>query len=387
MNREQQEVLSLLKEVDTICRKHQIMYFLSPLLTLCAVTGKPFPLHPLAGRIIMKMEDMERFREIMETELPEGRALESMKNSWRFPGLFLRYENKNTLCFRLDAGRSYQYPGIGIDLIPLRGRSGSGKIRSWDRRLETGWLQNCDNAKAEIDFYKAVCGCWVRLLSIAGRKRIGGKIYDRLCKNQITKDAKKYILHWSSNYVYEYPAEIFQETREVAWEGASFLIPRDERKYLSATFGKKYEERNFDQGFSGVNMIVSARIGYEDFLREAGSMKSLFRVRRKQFLIDTHIQRYKDYFNWCWSYAQACGSRQELRLVYSRKKEYIQNLWENRDLVRLDAVFRPCRKMMKRCLETGDVFEMDEEIMEIYLDFLRANGNTKFLEKIQQNRK
>ena len=54
MNREQQKVLELLKEIDIICRKNKITYFLSPYLTLCAVTERPFPLNPEAGVIYMK---------------------------------------------------------------------------------------------------------------------------------------------------------------------------------------------------------------------------------------------------------------------------------------------------------------------------------------------
>ena len=91
LNREQQEVLALLKEIDAVCRKNQITYFLSPRLTLCATEGKPFPSNPLSGNILMKVSEMERFRKAAEAELPEGRALESMKNNPRFPGFFRRF--------------------------------------------------------------------------------------------------------------------------------------------------------------------------------------------------------------------------------------------------------------------------------------------------------
>lgn len=387
LNREQQEVLSLLKEVDMICRKHQITYYLSPWLTLCAVTGRPFPLHPLAGKIIMKVEDMERFRTILEAGLPEGRVLESMKNNKRFPGLFLRYENKNTLCFRLDAGRNYQYPGMGVDIIPLRGKNSDQKVRAWDQRLETGWIRNCDDPRADADFYRSVCGCFMRLLCIAGRKKTGERLYGRLCRNQNTTEAKKYTLRWDKDHIYTYPAEVFRETKEIIVEGERFLIPADEETYLSRTYGKNYKTRDFDSQLSCRNIMYSARVSFEDFFKETGSIEELLKVRRKQCRIDSRIRHYKEYFNLCWNYARACGDRKALRVAYNKKKEYIQNLWENRDLVRLETVFRPCRKMMKRCFETGDIFEMDEEIMEIYLDFLRANGNTGFLDKIRQYRK
>ena len=63
MNKKQQVILSLLKEIDEICRKHQIEYFLSPRLTLCAVQEQPFPQNPLFGVVLMKVPEMERFRQ------------------------------------------------------------------------------------------------------------------------------------------------------------------------------------------------------------------------------------------------------------------------------------------------------------------------------------
>ena len=88
MNKEQKEVLSLLTEIDKICRKHGITYFLSPQLTLCSVTGQPFPGNPNAGVVYMKIGDMEQFRLALEQEMPERRILESMNNNKRFPGLY-----------------------------------------------------------------------------------------------------------------------------------------------------------------------------------------------------------------------------------------------------------------------------------------------------------
>lgn len=55
-------ILSLLQEIDEICRRNKIEYYLSPRLTLCAVEGHPFPQNPMFGVVLMKTADMERFR-------------------------------------------------------------------------------------------------------------------------------------------------------------------------------------------------------------------------------------------------------------------------------------------------------------------------------------
>ena len=55
MNKKQKVIVSLLKEIDEICRQNNIMYYLSPRLTLCAVTEQPFPQNPLFGVGMMKV--------------------------------------------------------------------------------------------------------------------------------------------------------------------------------------------------------------------------------------------------------------------------------------------------------------------------------------------
>ena len=75
LRKEQQVVLSLLKEIDKICRKEKIDYYLSPRLTLCAITGQALPSDPMAGEILMKVGEMERFRLAVEDRISTGRAL------------------------------------------------------------------------------------------------------------------------------------------------------------------------------------------------------------------------------------------------------------------------------------------------------------------------
>lgn len=76
LTREQKKILELLKEIDIICRKNKITYFLSPYFTLCAVTGRPFPMNPMTGAVYMKPADMERFKNAFEEEPGLRRALD-----------------------------------------------------------------------------------------------------------------------------------------------------------------------------------------------------------------------------------------------------------------------------------------------------------------------
>lgn len=143
MNREIKEVVKLLAEIDKICKREGIPYYLGPQLTLCCVTGQEIT-SPHAGVVYMRTADMERFRLAVEKETPDGRIVESMNNNKRFYGFFLRYTDLDTLCFRLNEGRNYKYPGMGVDILPLRGKQRSRLAHLWTRAQEVGWNELAD---------------------------------------------------------------------------------------------------------------------------------------------------------------------------------------------------------------------------------------------------
>lgn len=383
MNKKQQVILSLLKEIDEICRKHQIEYFLSPRLTLCAVEGQPFPQNPLFGVVLMKVSEMERFRQAIENDPREKRALESMKNHKWFPGFYMRYENTDTVCINLDTARDYAYPGLGINIYPLRTKVTSKVKRRRNNLQELGWQELCNvysrdkSAKAVLSKFLVRMGC-----CIGGQQMQAARMYDSFCKNQQDPNAQKYILKRKKQTTV-YPAEIFQETKEVTLEGETFLAPCDIEKYLTISYGADYKSVKESRYVVPTQMIVSARVSYTQFWKEAGDFEKYCRNRRKNVSRLMKSRRLKDYFNECWQYVEFCGRRMNLGVSYAKRKDYIKNLYKNEDYITLEKVFRPYFKMMQKSLEKGEVFAEDTEILDIYLDVLEKTGKTGQREKLR----
>lgn len=384
LKREQQEVLSLLKEIDKLCRKNKIDYYLSPQLTLCGVTGQPFPQDPLAGVVLMKVPDMERFRQAFETAQPHRRALESMKNNKRFPGFYLRYENLDTLCFNLDEGRNFRSPGLGINIVPLRGIISSRKRHLWSRALEIGWRETCDGNSRKPGLKNLLCKIPVRLASLVGRARLGRHLYDKFQKGQAGTDAQEYVLRLDKDTTYYYPAEIFEKTSRMLLEGEKFMVPDQKVWYLQKTYGANYEEVLAEEYKPNPAVMASALVSWEDFFEETGSLKKLIRARRKQYLKDSIGRRRQRYYNWCWNYAKLCASRRNLNAYYEEKKDYIRNLYKNGDYMRLEAIFRPYTRVMQRCLKEKDVYVADDEIIEIYMNVIEKTGNQELKAQIDK---
>lgn len=383
MNKEQEAIFSLLKEIDKICSRNGIPYFLAPRLALHAIRGKNMPDSPFAGGVLMKAADMERFRVAAQEEMPEKRAVESMYNNKRFSGFYLRYEDTDTLCLRLNEGRNLQYPSLGVDIYPLRGKMKSRLGHLWNQQMETGWKQFCDGRSVKYSFRDRLCKIPVGIMFLGGRARVGRYLYRKLCKTQDVPDTKEYVVRLKQNTLY-YPAAVFEKTKKASLEGYSFPVPQDMETYLKVWFGSGYEKKLEETYVPSMTVLTSARVGCEEFFREAGSADSLVKERNRLYRKDAKGRKRREYLDWAWEYVKMKGEGRTLGLKYGEKKSRILNLYKNGDYLRLDREMKEFGKMMNRYLENEEVFVPDAELLEIYLSLLEKTGKTKQQEKIEK---
>ena len=383
-NKEQTVLLSLLKEVDSLCRKHKIEYYLSPNLNLCAVTERAFPKDPLCAEVLMKAEDMERFRQIVQDDPGEGRVLESMKSHKWFPGFYLRYENTNTLYVNLDTSRDYAYPSMGVNIYPLRRQSESRVKAKLQTAWEIGWLRRCDAPAARRVGYRArLAGTIVRILCFAGQTKVAAHLYDSFCRNQAKEKSGPYMLRKGGELV-PYSERIFESSARIKFAGEEFSVPEKTNAYLEAAFGEDFLEREEKFYVQPVHTIVSARVRGDSFMEHTDELKEYFKERNAMLRKNRKTSRLRSYLMQSWRYAGFCAKRMNLGVDYEKRKEYIKNLYKSEDYLRLEKEFKPYAKAMNKSLKMGELFARDEEIFDIYVDTISKTGKMVQKEKIDK---
>ena len=382
MNREIKEVEKLLSEIDKICKREGIPYYLGPQLTLCCITGQEIT-NPHAGVIYMRTADMERFRLAFEKEPQDGRIVESMNNNKRFYGFFLRYTDLNTLCFRLNEGRNYKYPGMGVDILPLRGKQHFRLAHLWTRAQEVGWNELGDYYGDRWGKKKAICRMAMRLRLLTGRGRLAKGLYRMLCRRMNVENTQEYVVRLKKKAVY-FPAEIFDETRTVEIDGKKFPVPADTDTYLRKYYGADYQQKILPVYTPKVSEMVSARIRYEDYFQEVGNQNRFIKKRIRARKKSGRAGRKKKYLNWSWNYVKFCAYKIELEKYYLDKKDYIINLYKNKDYPALEKVFTPYTKATTKSLKNNEIFIPDEEIYHIYMDVLNKAGRPKLKARIEK---
>lgn len=115
----QRKVIEILHEVDRICKKHDITYFLEAGSALGAIRyGKMIPCDDDVD-IAMLREDYERFLEVAPRELQKEYILQTLDKNSDYPYLYAQVMADKTCFVRERQKMLRMHHGIHIDIAPL----------------------------------------------------------------------------------------------------------------------------------------------------------------------------------------------------------------------------------------------------------------------------
>ena len=112
--------LSMLEEIDRICRKYHIAYWLDGGTLLGAVRHKGFIPWDDDIDIAMRQEDLKRFMEVAPSELPETLFLQNRQTEPGYPSPIVKIRDKNSFYVEFcdDLSADYQ-KGLFVDIFPM----------------------------------------------------------------------------------------------------------------------------------------------------------------------------------------------------------------------------------------------------------------------------
>ena len=120
LRRQQERMLELLCEIDRICKKHGIRYWLSSGTLIGAVRHGGFIPWDDDLDIEMMREDYDRLMDILPTELPSTMALQNYRTDYTYFFFYAKVRDRRSL---LSEGNNYdrmwKEQGIYIDIFPL----------------------------------------------------------------------------------------------------------------------------------------------------------------------------------------------------------------------------------------------------------------------------
>lgn len=339
--------LTVMYEVDKICRKHNITYFTDWGTMLGAVRHGGFIPWDDDFDIMMRRRDYERFLRVAAEELPEGFAILNMENTENFWYFLSRVVLRPQICFEEDYLKQFHgFPYIvGIDIFILDTMSSEPQKEKEREKVIEYILAIADSLGTRELPAKEKESAFCRIEQICG-VRIKRSLPDTEMKMQLYQLVQKLMTAFEGdskgNYVQliplavyhgneGFPQDYYQDGVRVSFENIEIMLPVRYEAMLQKKYG------NYMQ-------LVRNRAGHD---------YPFFQSQKEQFekILGYQLPRYK--------YPGICPRQNTEELSYKyRVKECIhkfEQLHEN--IHNRICVSETLIKAQENAIEMGNLIE------------------------------
>lgn len=235
-------LLTLLKEFDAICRKHDITYYLEGGSLLGAVRHKGFLPWDDDVDLSMTRDNFQKLLAVIDQELPENRELYCYE---RFPGYLrdtVKYTNLDTtVLFRnhiLDGNAAGQHIDVFIlDPVPSdpAAQAEYKKYATVYSELLTPVYVLCDEICEYMDLYEQ----YRQMMEEQGREPVLAMLREKLFTYEDSDECDTYLLRWGNRHIF-YPKELFGTPVRLQFEDGMFPAPSQYYRFLRRQFGDSW---------------------------------------------------------------------------------------------------------------------------------------------------
>lgn len=235
-------LLLYLLEIDRICRKHHIKYFLAGGTLLGAIRHKGFIPWDDDADVMMLREDYNKFLKVVQSELPYNVKLHTVDTDPKNHNIFTKLRIDNTMFATMWTSKfPDMHNGIFFDVLSHDQTANSkiGRKIHLQLTLMTRSLvfnkwhgRKVDNGHK---FQSAVTDLIKKILPI----RVSEKLQFKCLRWFEKKKDAKYLYDGMGRNVYkgDFPKKWLKDTVYWDFEGYKFPVPKDYDKYLTYLYG------------------------------------------------------------------------------------------------------------------------------------------------------
>ncbi len=378
----QQKLLTLLIELDTICQREGIQYYLCNETALAAYTKEGFYPSCYEANVAMTTTDALRFIKAVKKENPANRVVDSMYSNKNYPDFTVRYGDTDTLMMQLPFNNASALPNIAVTIHMIRYKN--KKAVKLYRRTRTVW-------KACVKPISTVGGFTRRAVVIAchmGKNVLGGRLFSRtLFKWWIKLHSRKNDQNVSicaGNY--KFPNDLLSGTTTVTFEGHTFPTFANLERYLLKEFGKTWATCKPAFLAPSSSLLVSAKVSYHEYLRRAKNhinYKALQKNKMKLDLVQGKVSYYNHKINGYYAIVERTQRRFAMYEKYMPMKEHLVKLHKEERWDELNELLKPYRSALWACYKKKLGLCFDKDIFEMTMDILLREGSKTYVRKLR----
>lgn len=229
----QLRILDILVEVDGICRKNNIEYWLDWGTLLGAVRHGGFIPWDDDVDIAVRLEDVEKLKKVMERELPDYLFFQDTESDPQYYWPFAKVRENRSLCLEEGETGTFDKPhGLYVDIFPQEFCVSSG-VKLFLEKI----YGRCYRAKRHAPFYSKrdimlSYLIWPFISLAVGTFRLVSRLFGRKKRMHVLGSFSIKKVFWEK--------DIFPLS-ELEFEGHTFLVPHNYDNYLRTIYGNYME--------------------------------------------------------------------------------------------------------------------------------------------------
>ena len=241
MTEKQEYLLKLFREVDEICREHNLRYVLAGGSLIGALRHEGFVPWDDDVDLYMPRSDWEKFVEICKTELPPNREIQCSEVERNYTNSFPRYASTNTCAIHKSQIIGKDCGGEIIDILTL------DPIPADDREYEkyrTHMMIYSDLINISVgysDRWEIPASMYLKyLLSyiFLGKKRTLAKL-EKIMFSYKEEECDRYAMRWGG-CPFLFDKDMMFPVKEGIFEGQKAMIPNKCSDYLIWHYGDEW---------------------------------------------------------------------------------------------------------------------------------------------------
>ncbi|WP_077533569.1 LicD family protein [Massiliimalia massiliensis] len=387
MNELQEMLLTLLREVDKICKKHQITYYLCGGSVIGALRHRGFIPWDDDLDICMTRENWRKFASVIDQEMAPNRELISCRRNKSHHKITIKYMNKETSTVFLSQVADYEGCGLSIDVMtldPIPAACPEQRIQEW--LIYNELLTPCFVVNPKIIPYLPQYKRYRALTKVIGKQRVLDRLYHKIYVEDVPDDFTQYIYGWGEQLLV-YDRALFGTPQLVPFEGELFPIPEKAYEYCAKTYGDNWYQVPAVENQETHNTVMNLHLSYNNLI---GDYR---RFLDKERLIKCFAHRKR---LWIKRLPYEADNRKEKWLVqaavlqsryqkwFDDRKDSLGQLYRDKYYSVLTEVFGDyIKKQLNRSMRANGLYwDIGDEHLEIVLNTLCMSGGYDKAQKL-----
>lgn len=241
MTPQQEYLLTLIKEIDAICKRHGIVYWLAGGSLIGAVRHGGFLPWDDDADLYMTREMWERFAKACETELPAGRILQSPELDPSYTNTFPRYTSVDYVTVHAHQSLDTEFVGEVIDIFvldPMKYDPDTFAAYTHDLMLYSDLLNYSGVFGRRFGVPAREFVAWRAKQAVRGRAWVHEQ-FERRLAGYLDEDGDVYVMRWGGN-PFVFDRAWFAESRPIMFEDVQAWAPCGVDQYLTFQYGYEW---------------------------------------------------------------------------------------------------------------------------------------------------